>query len=53
MSELTDLLLHLQLCFMNYDCGVRTYDCVFHDKIVLSVQHKLELFIEDSQYYCT
>ena len=31
---------------MNYDSGFRSYDCVFHDKIVLFVQLKLQ----ESQY---
>ena len=41
MIELLILLLGLQLCFMSYDCVFRSYDYVFHDKIVLSMQHKL------------
>ena len=51
MIELTILLLNLQLCFVNYDCIFRSYDCVFHDRIVLSVQCRLQLFIEESHCY--
>ena len=43
----------LRLCFMNYNCVSRKYDCDFHDKIVLFVKRKLQLFIEESKYYHT
>ena len=47
MIERTILHLDLQLHFMNYGCVFRSYDCVFNDKIVLSVQLKLPLFVEE------
>ena len=28
---------------MNYDCVFRSYDCVFHDKIVLSVHRRVAM----------
>ena len=38
---LTILLLELQLYFVNYDPVFRSYDHIFHDKIVPSMQHTL------------
>ena len=52
MIELNALLLDLKLCSMNYDCVFRSYNPVFFGKIVLSVQRKLRLFLEESQCYC-
>ena len=40
MIELMILVLGLRLCFMNYDCVFKTYECVFYDKMVISVQSK-------------
>ena len=37
---------------MNYNCVFRSYDYVFHDKIVLVMQRNLRLFVEESQCYC-
>ena len=35
MIELMILLLGSRLCFMNYDCVLRSYICVFQAKILL------------------
>ena len=40
MIELMIQVLGSWLCLMNYDCVFKTYDCVFYDKMVISVQIK-------------
>ena len=53
MIELIILLLNLLLCFMNYASVFRSYDGVFHDVIVLSVQRKLQLQVDELHCYHT
>ena len=50
---LTILLFDLRFCFMYYDSVFSSYDSVCHDKNVLFMQHKLQLFLEGSQFYHT
>ena len=53
MMELRNLLLDLQLCFMNYDSVFRSYNWLIQNKIALSMQRKSGLYIEESQCYWT
>ena len=49
---LTIVLSDSRFC-LNYDSDFRNYNWVFHDGIVLSVQCKLQLYVEEWQCYRT
>ena len=49
MIELMILHLDLRLCFMNNNCVFRSYNCAFHDTVVLFVQCNLHLGVKESQ----